>query len=612
MKFILPLAVLLIFSFHLFAQTFINNTGGPIIEVGVENDFPIVVAGLPSSIDTANFGVLSVCFTMLHTYDSDLDISLRAPDGTLTKLSNNNGGSSDNYVNTCMREDAVNGEISNAYAPFTGSFYPDETLNKVNNGQNPNATWYLVVIDEAPLDTGHVVNISLTFGNNPPPTHLGGPCTTSNAFGCDCPDGSDDCDLLPDMINSALYIQNNWTEYPGYLRLGVATPNIGYGPLEVHGTGNCYCDSVYVDCNSTCPDGSYPKEDVMQTIYHKNAQAMSTYQVSAGTMTYHPTHGHIHVDNWTFNTLRIRGVDPNPTTWPILGTGTKISFCLVNLGTCTLANGNCLADDGTVDDIDSMPNGGLGSITGCFYDQGIFVGKYDAYDQYLDGQEIDFGNVCNGQYYIVSQTDPFNEMKEMNDSNNWSFVLIDLVNQGGNCCAAAFHADTTWGLAPFQVQFIDSTVPIANSWQWDFGDGFTSTDQFPQHVYTEPGIYTVKLIVNTSAGCWDTIVHNQYITVDFGTGISSLMNPKDIQLSAFPNPATGISNIQFELDKPAYLQLTVTNVTGVLLKRIFDGAHPSGKHVFSIDMNKEGWPNGMYIVHARTGNKEYYLKMVKM
>src|SRR5437868_2219177 len=119
MKFFLPVLAFLIFSIHVSAQTFLNNTGGPILEVGIENNFPIDVAGLPASIDTPSFGVISVCFTILHTYDGDLDISLKAPDGTLTKLSNNNGGQSDNYMNTCVREDAVNGEISSAYPPFT-------------------------------------------------------------------------------------------------------------------------------------------------------------------------------------------------------------------------------------------------------------------------------------------------------------------------------------------------------------------------------------------------------------------------------------------------------------------------------------------------------------
>jgi PKD repeat protein len=41
---------------------------------------------------------------------------------------------------------------------------------------------------------------------------------------------------------------------------------------------------------------------------------------------------------------------------------------------------------------------------------------------------------------------------------------------------------------------------------WDFGDGFTSTDEFANHVYTAPGTYNVRLIVNDGS-CLDTVIH---------------------------------------------------------------------------------------------------------
>ncbi len=46
----------------------------------------------------------------------------------------------------------------------------------------------------------------------------------------------------------------------------------------------------------------------------------------------------------------------------------------------------------------------------------------------------------------------------------------------------------------------------ANSWNWAFGDGGTSTLQNPTHTYVAPGTYSVTLIA-ASTGCKDTIVH---------------------------------------------------------------------------------------------------------
>ena len=45
-------------------------------------------------------------------------------------------------------------------------------------------------------------------------------------------------------------------------------------------------------------------------------------------------------------------------------------------------------------------------------------------------------------------------------------------------------------------------------WYWNFGDGFTSRLQNPEHVYFEDSVYQVELVVKTSDGCADTILHN--------------------------------------------------------------------------------------------------------
>ncbi len=53
----------------------------------------------------------------------------------------------------------------------------------------------------------------------------------------------------------------------------------------------------------------------------------------------------------------------------------------------------------------------------------------------------------------------------------------------------------------YQVSFIDSSTN-ANSWSWDFGDGRTSTAQYPVHIYQNFGNYTVTLTVTNAAnGC---------------------------------------------------------------------------------------------------------------
>lgn len=65
------------------------------------------------------------------------------------------------------------------------------------------------------------------------------------------------------------------------------------------------------------------------------------------------------------------------------------------------------------------------------------------------------------------------------------------------------------------IAFRDSTVSndIVSNWLWNFGDGTTSSEQFPDHRFTNTGLYTVSLISKTRFGCADTAVSQKYIKV---------------------------------------------------------------------------------------------------
>ncbi|TND09398.1 MAG: PDK repeat-containing protein [Bacteroidetes bacterium] len=57
-----------------------------------------------------------------------------------------------------------------------------------------------------------------------------------------------------------------------------------------------------------------------------------------------------------------------------------------------------------------------------------------------------------------------------------------------------------------QTNFTDASQGNITGWQWDFGDGNTSTQQHPSNQYASNGSYNVTLIVTTAAGCSDTII----------------------------------------------------------------------------------------------------------
>jgi subtilisin-like proprotein convertase family protein len=105
---------------------------------------------------------LNVNLTLTHTFDGDLVITLIAPDGTRIPLSNQNGGSGDNFTNTTFDDQAAT-SIAAGTAPFTGSFRPDGALLSAVNSTSPNGTWQLEIADIASGDSGFLLAWSLDF-----------------------------------------------------------------------------------------------------------------------------------------------------------------------------------------------------------------------------------------------------------------------------------------------------------------------------------------------------------------------------------------------------------------------------------------------------------------
>ncbi len=64
----------------------------------------------------------------------------------------------------------------------------------------------------------------------------------------------------------------------------------------------------------------------------------------------------------------------------------------------------------------------------------------------------------------------------------------------------AIESETQLGRAPFQVDFTIGTALQVNSCEWDFGDGYTSTELNPTHIYTQPGVYSVNLTAQCPDG----------------------------------------------------------------------------------------------------------------
>lgn len=80
-----------------------------------------------------------------------------------------------------------------------------------------------------------------------------------------------------------------------------------------------------------------------------------------------------------------------------------------------------------------------------------------------------------------------------------------------------FAAANTSGCLPFTVQFSDQSTGGSGTirkWEWDFGDGTTSVEQSPLHIFKVIGNFTITLKVTNILGCVEVLTKISYIKVN--------------------------------------------------------------------------------------------------
>ncbi|MBA7471362.1 MAG: DUF4349 domain-containing protein [Dehalococcoidia bacterium] len=108
-----------------------------------------------------------------------------------------------------------------------------------------------------------------------------------------------------------------------------------------------------------------------------------------------------------------------------------------------------------------------------------------------------------------------------------------------------FDSDVGGGIRPY-------------SYEWDFGDGNTSTDNNPRHQYKSRGTYTVTLTVTDDRGNQDTEKRSEYITVLPGWSAGSIVDGAWSGLITFGRALANIF-IWLGIFSPVWI------VTGVIL-----------------------------------------------
>ena len=91
-------------------------------------------------------------------------------------------------------------------------------------------------------------------------------------------------------------------------------------------------------------------------------------------------------------------------------------------------------------------------------------------------------------------------------------VCLDCINVFAPAPVAAFDLDPSNGTYDLTVYFTDLSSGPIDAWLWDFGDGITSAEQNPSHIYSEEGLYSITLQVEGPGGS-DTLICDSCVTV---------------------------------------------------------------------------------------------------
>jgi hypothetical protein len=157
---------------------------------------------------------------------------------------------------------------------------------------------------------------------------------------------------------------------------------------------------------------------------------------------------------------------------------------------------------------------------------------------------------------------------------------------------------------PYHVQFMDHSSYGPTEWYWDFGDGSTSTEIDPLHIFPAAGTYTVCLTVS-NANSSDTVCKDVEAFTN-PIAVSTQEVDSKLEMRLFPNPSSGIVTMELSDAIGTDAQVRVINLHG---QQVHTDVISAGTRQHTLDISH--LPAGVYWVSVhRDGGEVYGGKLV--
>ena len=137
--------------------------------------------------------------------------------------------------------------------------------------------------------------------------------------------------------------------------------------------------------------------------------------------------------------------------------------------------------------------------------------------------------------------------------------VVSRTNNSPNCNNAVFKMDLELPIVvaafsapkticiPDTLTFINSSKTVVSpTYVWTFGDGSTSTQLNPTHIYTQSGVYTVQLVVNDPGSCNYSDTISKQILVLSANSVDTIptvtiCSAQSVQIGILPSADTAVT-----------------------------------------------------------------------
>nr|WP_298793802.1 PKD domain-containing protein [uncultured Allomuricauda sp.] len=181
---------------------------------------------------------------------------------------------------------------------------------------------------------------------------------------------------------------------------------------------------------------------------------------------------------------------------------------------------------GTFETLDDVTNGTLASVT---------VTNDDEPDVYVQ-QKLSFNSGDNNTIAIFfTNGDVEGRLDDF---------TIDVGAEGAVPPSAGFAPEQS------EIDFLEYTFTNSStgavSYDWDFGDGNTSTEESPTHVYATADTYTVSLTATNDSGLSTTLEQSITILAPVTADFTSQVDPGDYRTYTFMDASEGAETLLWE------------------------------------------------------------------